>query len=244
MDDKLKQTLEIIDRNKFISIKDLTRQLGVSRGTTDRYLQKLEENRLINRVQGGAVSLQRSDFDFVPDYYYSDGDEHFQERTLIAQKAVEIIGNQYCIFIGGGNTTLHLARELRLRKKPVSVLTNSLPVALVLAGFCPVNIVGVTPTDHEGILIGPVNGNPPVNAAFISAGAINEQGFYNATPLIIQLECAFMKSSEKTVILASSEVYSSYRPYQMCSYDKVNVIITSAKAPNFIKKKNIEVCYV
>jgi len=243
MEENLKLSLEMINRDGFVSVKDLTRKLGVTRGTTDRYLQRLEENHQIKRVQGGAVSLHK-DFEFCPNYYYSDFDNHFQERALIAQKAVEMINWKDCVFLGGGRDTLHVAKELKLQEKKVTIVTNSLHVALLLAGTCHVNIVGVMPTTNEGILIGAAGDDLFVNKAIIAPGSVTDDGFYNATPLIIQLESSFVKKAKETIILADSEAYASYKPYKMCSYNEVSAIVTIKAAPAFIRKDNVKVYYV
>ena len=243
MDKKLERSLEIINRSGFVSVKDLTHTLGVTRGTTDRYLQRLEEKHLIRRVQGGAVSL-RKDFEFCPSYYYSDHDDCFEERIRIARKAVERLHRKDCVFLGGGRNTLHVARELQLQGQILTIITNSLHVALLLADTCHVSIVGIMPTSNEGILIGSAGDDLFVNKAIIAPGSLTDDGLYNATPLIIQLEHSFVKKAKETIVLAGSEAYSTYKPYKMCSYSEVSAIVTVKTAPDFIQKDNVEVCYV
>ena len=241
MESKLQQVLEVINRNEFTSVKDLTSELGVSRSTTDRYLQNLEDRCVIKRVRGGVMTLQK-DFSFCPDIYDSVNDEYFQERILIAQKAVEMIGAEDCVFLGGGRNTLHVARELKLQKKKTTVVTNSLPVALLLSGVCNVNLAGLTPTDGEGIMIGTVHEDFPVNKAFIAPGSVSEDGFYNSTPMIVQLESAFLRKAKKVVMLINTETYTRHCLYKMSSLEEADVVIASGNPPEFVRRRNTTVC--
>ena len=242
MEEKLEQAAKIINNSGFISVKDLTLALGVTRGTTDRYLQSLEAKGLIRRVQGGAIALRR-DFDFCPSSYYSDVDKHFQERAAVGRKAAELLNERDSVFIGGGRTALHLAQAIRERQIMVTVVTNSLPVALSLSGACAVNVAGFSPTDGEGIMIGPETLSHPVGKAFVAPGGITPDGFFNATQLIVRFERAFVVNAKKTVILADREAYGEYRPYKLCDYDEVDIIVTPANPPEFINHQNLEAHY-
>ncbi len=53
-----------------------------------------------------------------------------KEKKLIAQKANSIIKDGETVFIGPGTTLEHLAVELKTRN--IRVITNSLPVFLIL----------------------------------------------------------------------------------------------------------------
>lgn len=241
--DNIQKALEVINANSFASVKDLTEQLGVSRATADRYLQQLEDSRLIRRVQGGAVSLRR-DFDFCPSFYYAEGDEYFQERIRIARAAVEMVDGRDCIFLGGGRNTMHLANQLKLAGRGANVVTNSLHVALLLAGTCPVNIVGSMPTNGEGILIGDSSAAVAVDKAFIAPGCVKPDGIYGVTPMIVALEAAFIRKARKVVVLADSEDYLLCRPHKICSIDEVHALVTVRPGLDFPSGKGLEVRYV
>lgn len=243
MKTKIQEALDLIDIKSFASVKDLKEALGISAATADRYLQRLENEKLIKRVQGGAISLHK-DFDFCPSYYHSENDELFHERVCIAKKAVGLITGKDCVFIGGGRNTLHLANELKKQRRFTNVITNSLPVAFLLSGVCAVDIVGSSSTNNEGILIGAVSLKFPVNKAFVAPGGITADGFYNATDAIVQLEAAFIEKAQDAVVLASSEVYSAYKPHILCGYSAISRIITPDTAPAFINDKGPEVLYV
>jgi DeoR/GlpR family transcriptional regulator of sugar metabolism len=229
MESSPEAALEIINKSGFISVKDLTSALGVTRITTSRYLQTLEEKKLIKRVQGGALSLHK-EFEFCPPYYYSDNDPFFGERVRIAQKAVEMIGKKDCVFLGGGRNTLHMAREIRSQRKDVTIVTNSLHAALLVAPVSPAVVVGDSLMNEEGILTGPVNESIMVNKAFIAPGSVTPEGFFNGTPAIIELERVFVKKTRLTVVLVDSEMRAMFRPYKELSFDEADVMITSDKA--------------
>ena len=100
------------------------------------------------------------------------------------------------------------------------------------------------PTNNEGILIGQVDKDIKVNKVFIAPCTVTDDGFYNMTLLIVELESFFIKNAQCVIILADSDVYSASSPYKMCSYSDVDTIITTKNAPSFIKQENAKICYL
>jgi len=233
MEEKLQEVLSIINDAGFISIKDLTAVLGVTRSTTDRYLKRLEELKKIKRVQGGAMPKQ-SDFSFCPSWYYQDDDPFYQERVALGKKAAELIGDMECVFLGGGRNILHLAKRLVNRK--ICVVTNSLPVSLLLAGTDnEVNVVGAVPISDEGILIGNSNSNLAVQKAFIAPGSLDEEGFCNHSQLIVEFEKEFIAKAKEVVAIVDTQKFQMTSPYRICSYEDVDGVILPNSAPDDYK---------
>jgi DeoR/GlpR family transcriptional regulator of sugar metabolism len=234
MNNKLQEALSIINDTGFISIKDLTAILNVTRSTTDRYLKRLEKLKKIKRVQGGAMPNQR-DFSFCPSWYYQDNDPLYQERAGLGKKAAELIDDMESIFLGSGRNILHLAKQLLNRK--ICVVTNSLPTALLLAGTNnEVNVVGAVPISDEGILIGNSNCNIAVQKAFFAPGSLSEECFFNRNQLIVEFEKEFIGKAKEVVAIVDSDKFQMASPYKICSYAEVNSVITPNSTPENYKK--------
>lgn len=246
LEQSLEEALKIINDNEFISVKDLTAALGVTRSTTDRYLKRLEELEQIRRVQGGAMPMQ-NDFQFCPSWYYQDNDSLFQERTKLADTAFKFIDHKDCIFLGGGRNILHLARKLINEK--ICIVTNSLPVALLLSGTAnDVNIAGSVALSDEGILVGDSANNMIVQKTFIAPGNINEEGIGNKNQLIVRFEKKFIDQAREVIVLADSEKFCDVVPYRICSHKEIDVVVASragaGKLDNIFKKNNVRTYYV
>jgi len=234
MEDKFKEVLLIINDAGFISIKDLTAILGVTRSTTDRYLKRLEELKKIKRVQGGAMPLQ-GDFSFCPSWYYQNDDPYYQEKTALGKKAAELIDDMECVFLGGGSNILHLAKSLLDRK--ICVVTNSLPVALLLAGtHNEVNVVGAVPISEEGILIGNSDSDLAIQKAFIAPGSLDKDGFCNRRQLIVEFEKKFMDKAAEVIAIVDFEKFRMTSPFKICSYAEVSGVVAPISTPGSYKK--------
>ncbi len=121
--------LDMLNIEGVITVKDMMKELNISDMTARRDLDALAEAGFLTRIHGGAQRL------------YKDEEPHekthiekkvlqTKEKKLIAQKANSIIKDGETIFIGPGTTLEHLAVELKTRN--IRVITNSLPVFLIL----------------------------------------------------------------------------------------------------------------
>ncbi|HFH9504185.1 TPA: DeoR/GlpR family DNA-binding transcription regulator, partial [Streptococcus pyogenes] len=124
--------LDILKVDGFIKVKDIIDEMNISDMTARRDLDTLADKGLLIRTHGGAQYL---DYSSAKD----EGHEktHTEKKVLqttekkqIAQRAKNIIKDGETVFIGPGTTLEHLAVELKNRN--IRVITNSLPVFLIL----------------------------------------------------------------------------------------------------------------
>jgi DeoR family fructose operon transcriptional repressor len=123
----------LIRQSGVIRVEDLCRQLGVSPATVRRDLDQLEGAGAIQRVHGGAVSIEsRLDEPMFDD----KASIAAREKHGIAEAALKFVGDGDTIYLDGGSTVLEFARLLRDRTN-ITVVTNSLRAAHELAGRGP-----------------------------------------------------------------------------------------------------------
>lgn len=124
--------LDILKVDGFIKVKDIIDEMNVSDMTARRDLDTLADEGLLIRTHGGAQYLDNPSTN-------DEGHEktHTEKKVLqtnekkqIAQRANDIIKDGETVFIGPGTTLEHLAVELKNRN--IRVITNSLPVFLIL----------------------------------------------------------------------------------------------------------------
>lgn len=113
---------EILDAQRTISASDLTRMLGVTAATVRRDLAALEEQGLLVRSHGGAVS-RTSSTNFQPSYEALLR-SHRAEKQAIAHEAEKLILEGETVFLEGSTTVYELARLLVVRNR-LTVITNS-----------------------------------------------------------------------------------------------------------------------
>jgi DeoR/GlpR family transcriptional regulator of sugar metabolism len=119
---------------------DLVDRFRVSADTIRRDLRDLDEAGALRRVHGGALP-RRGDTDPLP----VRARRAPEAKASIARRAARLVSSGDVVVLDGGTTTLELARALP-HSLSATVVTNSLPIALVLA-------------DHPGIESIVIGGN-------------------------------------------------------------------------------------
>ncbi|HEY8721017.1 DeoR/GlpR family DNA-binding transcription regulator [Pengzhenrongella sp.] len=113
-----------------VDVAALARDLGVTPETVRRDLTALERHGLVRRVHGGAIPVERLGFE----QGLADRDTLLAaEKERIAKAALDELPDGGAIIIDAGTTTVRLA-ELLPGDRELTVVTNALPVAMMLAG--------------------------------------------------------------------------------------------------------------
>ena len=128
---------ELLEQNGFANVQELARRFDVTTETIRRDLEKLEQEGLVRKVRGGAVSIrQQTQNESAHDLRRK---VNAAEKKAIASVAVSMIREGDTVILTPGTTTLAVASLLR-SKRDVTVITNSLPIAMELAGSDGVNV--------------------------------------------------------------------------------------------------------
>ncbi len=104
-------------------------RFGVSTETIRKDLIELERLGLLRRVHGGAVAVDELTFEPA----VSARTEFMDEKRRIARAALDELPRSGAVLIDNGTTTMCLA-EVFPADRDLTVFTNSLPLALSLAG--------------------------------------------------------------------------------------------------------------
>lgn len=124
--------LELIGRGEILAVVDLADRLGVSQETIRRDIRGLEEAGMLRRIHGGAAPSGPIDTAArrpVVERLSLDR----EAKAMAAVAALQIFDENMNIFIGGSSTMSLLANELAVRGPSMSVTTNMIDVASVLA---------------------------------------------------------------------------------------------------------------
>jgi DeoR family transcriptional regulator, fructose operon transcriptional repressor len=119
----------LIRERGVIRIEDLCRVLKVSAATVRRDLDQLERAGSIQRVHGGAVSVENR---LEEPVFAEKTARAVREKRRIAEAALKFVEPGDTIYLDGGSTVLELARLLRERNN-LTVVTNSVQAAVELA---------------------------------------------------------------------------------------------------------------
>ena len=131
--------LESLKAHGQVNVNELSEALGVTGVTIRNDLAQLEKKKVLIRARGGAIKMEQNFAE--DDFPLSDKQKkHLAEKKEIGKKASELIEENNTIIIDSGSTTYELAKNLR-QFKNLSVITNALNVATILAEFQNINVI-------------------------------------------------------------------------------------------------------
>lgn len=127
--------LAALERDGKLVAARLVDELGVSEDTVRRDLRELAARGLVQRVHGGALppAPQPGSFDHRRETCTG-------EKAAIARAVVSLIADARVVMLDGSTTNLEVARLLPPGRSG-TVLTNSPPIAAVLAGHPELEVV-------------------------------------------------------------------------------------------------------
>jgi DeoR/GlpR family transcriptional regulator of sugar metabolism len=119
--------LDALVRDGKVVAARLVRELGVSEDTIRRDLRELAAHGLVQRVHGGALLPAPQ-----PGSFIHRQETCSAEKAALAEAAAGLLYGARVVLLDGSTTNLELARRLPA-DQPRTVLTNSPPIAAVLA---------------------------------------------------------------------------------------------------------------
>lgn len=115
--------LELITKNQFISVNELSVQLDASEATIRRDLTSLELEGKLERTHGGASAIGTVKVEERMDDRQS---LNIYEKTQIAHKAFSMLKDYHTIILDAGSTTQLLARLIGESNLHLTIITNAI----------------------------------------------------------------------------------------------------------------------
>jgi DeoR/GlpR family transcriptional regulator of sugar metabolism len=207
--------------------------LGVTEETKRRDLAKLEGERKLRRVHGGAYLLKGAEHS-VPVQLRRRF--FMEEKKRIAKRSLELIKERDTIMLDCSTTALVLAQEIKDAKRAVTVITNSFDIIQVL-GDCA--FVSVTSTG--GRLCSETaafNGHMALSnlesfyadKAFVSCTSVHlEFGLTDHSENEALIRKMMLSHSEKRVLIVDNTKFNSVSPHMLMELGGIDFIVTDAQ---------------
>lgn len=232
--------IEKLNKYGKIYSSSLAEELGVSEVTIRTDLKKLEQQGLLKRVHGGAISLRPQRYD--PQFQEQIAVD-VDEKKLIAKKTVALVEKNDVIFVDSGSTTLFFIEEL-LKTPPINltIVTNSLYVINTVVQHPEVKLVVLggyfqySTMNFLDLEINPFFDRYHVNKAFMGVNGIDEIGYYSSTLLEAETKKTIMQTSPMIYILASSSKIFKKSLVLINQWQGKEFVITGTKDESHIKK--------
>lgn len=242
--DRQNKILEMLNEGGSVKVSKLIKLFNVSIETVRRDLEYLEKEGLLKRVYGGAVleEVNSKELNFKA--------REIQDVDLkreIAQIAIRYVKEGDSIALDVSTTNHEFAKELKKHFNNLTILTNSINIALELSNMKNYNIVlvGGLLRHEELCLVGNLAetllDECRIDTAFLSmsgisvSGQLTDYGFGE-----VGVKKKMMAIAQKTIVLAQSTKFDVACLLNVSTFDDIDVIITDSKLNKNILKKYLD----
>jgi DeoR family fructose operon transcriptional repressor len=218
----------IVDSRGAIRLDELAVAVGVSQATVRRDLDELEAEGLVRRVHGGVVAVDGRP---AEPHFEAKAAEAAEEKERIAARAVAMLAPDETIYLDSGSTVLALARLLHGWER-LTVVTNSLPAVVELAGHGPrLIVIGGEFRATSQALVGPLSQylleNIHVDRAFVGSYAVSlEEGLTTTDPAEAFTKKLALGRATQVVLLADSRKFGTDSFVHAGDLGAIKVLVT------------------
>jgi DeoR family transcriptional regulator of aga operon len=230
MNHRQQTLIDELNTNGHVSVVDLAAKLKVTEMTIRRDLQQLESQQLLTRVHGGALPCSK--LPLGADILTSPAND---KQIAIAKLTVDTLPNDATVMLNVGTTVLQIAREIARRQLALTVVTNSLPVAVTLyQSECHVLLTGGSLRRQSLDLVGPVTEQniDEYHVDILIAGcdgAMAGEGFFTNDVNLAAMEQKAVRIASEVIIVTESHKFHKRSLAKFADISEVSTIITDSQ---------------
>ena len=221
----------IVAQTGKVRVSELIERFGVDASTIRRDLNTLEVQNAVQRVHGGAIAIQQ------PGAHTSCLAET-ATASRIAQSVRRIVRDGETIFLGPGELTLALAKELASRSR-LTIVTNGLKVAHWAAANLDHTLIvtggQVSGYDLEmgGELTRQALNNLRADKVILEFAGVSAIGGLTEDSLLqAEIARALMEIGAEVIVLASPEQVSRVAVAFVAPVIDADIVVTAREAPS------------
>ena len=228
MRERQTQILDLVGEKKRVTVLELSELLKVSDVTIRKDLAILEEKGLIKREHGFAALPESDDISTRLLFNY-------ETKRRIAQKVLESIKDGETIIIESGSSCALLAEEIVLKRRGVTIITNSVFIATFLRDKVGARIIllGGEYQNEAQVMVGPLikkcAENFYVEKFFMGTDGFNERGAMGGDLMRAQAVRDMAESARQKIILTDSKKFSQIGVVPLLTYKEIDSIYTDEK---------------
>lgn len=234
--ERLQKIVELVNERKSIRVSELSEICSVTEETIRRDLDKLEAEGKLLRSHGGAVSIKETHSETpYPVREITNADE----KRRIAQEAIKHIEPRERILLDASTTAWWIAKLLP--DMPLTVLTNSMKVALELAGKKEIQVISTGGLMTQGSLsyVGPLAerslGHYHVEKFFFSCQGIHPAGgISESNELQALVKQKMLSISDEAYLLADYSKFGVRAFAHVADFKSVGYLITDQRTDKTI----------
>jgi len=220
----------MFDTRDFVDSETLCRELDASESSVRRDLDILEQQGLLKRVYGGAVSVQFPQgraFD-----YAAESVRLSEEKSRIARLTAGLIEDGQTVILDGGSTVAAVARELA--PKSLHIVTNSLPIAESLESLrnIELTLTGGYLDPRLRVMLGPICEQMlsaiRADTVIMGIGGVTESGFTNNNTLVVGSEQKMIEVTGRLIIVADHTKFGRGGMIPVAPLTAANLVVSDA----------------
>jgi DeoR family fructose operon transcriptional repressor len=219
-------------RQGSVDVADLARRYGVTTETIRRDLSDMQARKLLRRVHGGAVPVERINHE--PMLAARDV-ANAEEKLRIATRAAEEVPDQGSVIIDSGSTTQRLA-ELFPVDRDVHVVTNSLTIALTLSrrGLERLTVLGGAVRTNTLAMVDDTTRAEldymAIDALFISCDGLSFQhGLTTPYREERTIKRAMIERAHRVVAMVDASKFGNVQMFSFAAFDEIDVLVTDTR---------------
>lgn len=233
--ERQQKIIDILRKEKSISLKKLKKILYVSEATIRRDLSKLEQKGIIQRTHGGAILPEASTKESS---ILVRQQTQIKEKKKIARTCLPMISDDSSVFVDSSSTVghlLYLFKEL----KGMTIITNGLNNALIASQNTNANLYltpGIVFTKTNSVLgadtIDYVAGFNCNHFIFSCSGISLNQGVMEASFEQKLVKEAMLRQSKHHILLVDHTKFEKIFMTTTCGFDAIDTVITDRQPPD------------
>lgn len=238
-DERQQRIRDLVVDAGYLRIDDLMRECDVSLMTIHRDLDTLQAKGWLRKIRGGATATPS--LVFHGDLAQRMADQSDVKRAL-ARAAKDLVAPGQTVFLDDSTTCLHLAQHLAA-VRPLTVITNFLPVVKQFADVPSVNLVclGGTYLPAYGAFLGLQTADAVstyhADLLFMSTTAITRGRCYHQSPETVMVKRAMIAAADRRVLLIDHTKFSRVGLHHLCDLTVFDHIVVDRRTPRQAQKE-------
>ncbi len=222
--------IERINRDQRINLVELSQLVQVSYDSIRRDVIELEDKGFLKKVHGGAVANSYMSYKAAQGLGVAN-----QEVLQLSKKAQKLFEGKRIVLMDGGTTNFYIAEQFA-KNLEITIITNSLPLAMVLYDFPKIEtiLLGGSYFQRYQITIG-AEAARQVGQFRPDLYLMGVNGIHPEAGLTIRhyeeslLKQKMMKVSKEVAVCAIEEKLNVIESYKVCEMGEIDTLVTVLK---------------
>lgn len=229
--------LDIVREAGGASITQIVKNIGASSSTVRRDLDYLTQHGYLERSHGGATVDMMLRATFEPDHDIGSHVAH-AAKAAIGEAAAGMVKSGQSLIFDSSSTVMEAARQLRRRDLELTVVTNDLEIATVLASARRIRVIVPGGTIRPGSFT--LAGEPGydfleglnVDLAFMGIHSLAGQRLSETSVDVAAMKKRMIDAARHAIVLIDSSKFEHSSFTSVCSAREVHRVVTDSGIPD------------